>query len=208
MFPATPYDAKGMLNLALRGTDPVVFFESQRLYDMGELFEEGGVPEGYYEVPEGRPAVRRSGTDLTILTIGATLYRALEAADELKEKHGLEAEVIDARFLNPLDLDPIVESVKKTGRIIMSSDAVDRNSFLHTVASNLSQVAFDYLDGPPVVVGSRNWITPAFEMEDSFFPQKEWILDAIHERVVPLEGHQVSTVQTGGEVLRRYREGV
>ena len=208
MFPATPYDAKGMLNLALRGTDPVVFFESQRLYDMGEIFEEGGVPEGYYEVPEGQPAVRRIGKDLTILTIGATLYRALEAADDLKEQYGLEAEVIDARFLNPLDLDPIIESVKKTGKIIMSSDAVDRNSFLHTVAANLTQVAFDRLDGPPVVVGSRNWITPAFEMEDSFFPQKEWILDAIHERVLPLEGHQVSTVQTGGELLRRYREGV
>ncbi len=208
MFPATPYDAKGMLNLALRGTDPVVFFESQRLYDMGEIFVEGGVPEGYYEVEEGMPALRRVGKDLTILTIGATLYRALEAADHLKERYGLEAEVIDARFLNPLDMEPIVESVRKTGRIVMSSDAVDRNSFLHTVASNLSQVAFDYLDGPPVVVGSRNWITPAFEMEDSFFPQKEWILDAIHERVLPLPGHEVTTVQTNGEILRRYRQGV
>mgnify|MGYP006277572517 CR=1 FL=1 len=208
MFPATPYDAKGMLNLALRGTDPVVFFESQRLYDMGELFVEGGVPEGYYEVDEGMPAVRRTGKDLTILTIGATLYRALEAADDLKERYGLDAEVIDARFLNPLNLEPIVESVKKTGKIVMSSDAVDRNSFLHTVASNLSQVAFDYLDGPPVVVGSRNWITPAFEMEDAFFPQKEWIIDAIHERVLPLPGHEVTTVQTAGEVLRRYRQGI
>lgn len=208
MFPATPYDAKGMLNLALRGTDPVVFFESQRLYDIGETFVEGGVPEGYYEIPEGVPAVRRSGKDLTILTIGATLYRALEAADELKDRYGLEAEVIDARFLNPLDMDPILESVKKTGKILMSSDAVDRNSFLHTIASNLSQLAFDYLDGPPVVVGSRNWITPAFEMEDSFFPQKEWILDAIHERLLPLPDHSVSTVQTGGELLRRYRGGV
>jgi 2-oxoisovalerate dehydrogenase E1 component len=115
---------------------------------------------------------------------------------------------MDARFLNPLDFDPIVESVKKTGKIVMSSDAVDRNSFLHTIASNLSQVAFDYLDGPPVVVGSRNWITPAFEMEDSFFPQKEWILDAIHERLLPLPDHSVSTVQTGGEIHRRYRGGV
>ena len=74
-FPATPYDAKGMLNLALRGTDPVVFFESQLLYDMGEQFETGGVPAGYYEVPEGEPAVRRRGKDLTIATLGATLYR-------------------------------------------------------------------------------------------------------------------------------------
>ena len=105
MFPATPYDAKGMLNLALRGTDPVVFFESQRIYDIGELFVPGGVPTGYYEVQEGEPAVRRQGTDLTIVTIGATLYRALEAADILQAKYGISAEVIDARFINPLDYE-------------------------------------------------------------------------------------------------------
>ncbi len=208
MFPATPYDAKGMLNLALRGSDPVIFFESQRLYDIGEMFVEGGVPEGYYEVPEGLPDVKRSGTDLTIVTIGATLYRALEAADELAERWGLSAEVIDARFINPLDLDPIVESVRKTGKIVLASDACERGSFLHTVASNISQLAFDYLDGPPAVVGSRNWITPAFEMEDTFFPQKEWIVDTIHERVLPLDGHKPSTVQTGGDIARRYRRGV
>ncbi len=84
MFPATPYDAKGMLNLALRGTDPVIFFESQRLYTEPEILVEGGVPTGYYEVEEGEPAVRREGKDLTILTVGATLYRALDAAKELE----------------------------------------------------------------------------------------------------------------------------
>ncbi len=208
MFPATPYDAKGMLNLALRGTDPVVFFESQRLYDIGELFEKDGVPEGYYEIPEGEPAVRRTGTDLTIVTVGATLYRALEAADELSAQHGVEAEVIDARFINPLKLEKIVDSVKKTGKLVLASDACERGSFLGTLAANVTQVAFDYLDGPPVVVGSRNWITPAFEMEDSFFPQKEWIIDSIHERLLPLSGHTVTTVQTGGEILKRYAAGV
>ena len=94
-FPATPYDAKGMLNLALRGTDPVVFFESQLLYDVGEQFEAKGVPTGYYEVPEGVPAVRRKGADLTIATIGATLYKAMETAQVLAERYQLEAEVID-----------------------------------------------------------------------------------------------------------------
>jgi 2-oxoisovalerate dehydrogenase E1 component len=208
MFPATPYDAKGMLNLALRGTDPVVFFESQRLYDETEVFVEGGVPEGYYEVPEGQPVVRRQGSDLTIVTVGATLYRALAAADVLEEKHGLSTEVIDARFINPLDYEPIVESVKKTGRVLLSSDACDRGSFLHTMASHLSQLAFDYLDGPVTVVGARNWITPPAEMEDAFFPQAEWLIDAVHERLVPLAGHTVSTVQTDGEMLRRNRLGV
>ncbi len=207
MFPATPYDAKGMLNLALRGTDPVIFFESQRLYGIGEQFEEEGVPEGYYEVPEGEPVVRRTGTDITICTIGATLYVALEAAEEL-EKMGISAEVIDLRFINPLNMDSIVESVKKTGKLVLSSDACERNSFLHTVASTISQVAFDYLDGPAAVVGSRNWITPAAEMEELFFPQKEWLLDTIHERIFPLPDYKVTTVETTGEILRRYRKGV
>ncbi|MGA2764916.1 MAG: thiamine pyrophosphate-dependent enzyme [Spirochaetia bacterium] len=208
MFPATPYDAKGMMNLALRGTDPVVFFESQRIYDIGELFVPGGVPTGYYEVPEGEPALRRQGSDVTIVTIGATLYRAIEAADLLQSKHGISAEVIDARFINPLDYGPIIESVKKTGKCVLASDACERGSFLHTMASNVAQMAFDSLDAPVAVVGARNWITPAAEMEDSFFPQKEWILDTIHERVLPLPGHTVSTNQSVAEMLRRNRRGV
>ena len=208
MFPATPYDAKGMLNLALRGTDPVIFFESQRLYDIGEQFAEGGVPAEYYEVPEGVPDVKRKGSDLTILTIGATLYVALEAAEVLSEQYGIEAEVIDSRFINPFDYEPVVESVKKTGKILLASDACERGSYLHTLASNVGDLAFDYLDAPPVVLGSRNWITPAFEMEDVFFPQKEWVIDTIHERILPLSGHKPTTVQTSGELMRRHRLGV
>ncbi|MCF7937217.1 MAG: dehydrogenase [Spirochaetales bacterium] len=208
MFPATPYDAKGMLNLALHGSDPVVFFESQRLYDKAELFEAGGVPKEYYEVEEGEPAVRKSGSDVTIVTIGATLYKAMEAAEDLENKYNMSAEVIDARFINPLNYEIIVESVKKTGKIVLSSDACDRNSFLHTMASNISRLAFDYLDGPVAVVGSRNWITPGPEMEEAFFPQKEWILDTIHESIQSLSGHEVTTVQTDGEVGRRNRLGV
>jgi 2-oxoisovalerate dehydrogenase E1 component len=208
MFPATPYDAKGMLNLALRGTDPVIFFESQKIYDMGERFVLDGVPEGYYEVEEGMPVVRRTGDHITIATIGATLYTAVEVVDELKEKYGLDAELIDLRFINPLNYDVLVESVKKTGKLVLASDACERNSFLHTVASNVNQIAFDFLDGPPVVVGSRNWITPAAEMETLFFPQKEWIIDTIHERVLPLPGHTPTTVQTADELLRRNRLGV
>ena len=160
MFPSTPYDAKGMLNLALKSTDPVVFFESQKLYGVGEEFEKGGVPEGYYEIPEGEPAVKRKGKDITLITVGATLYEAVKAADILEEKHGISAEVMDLRFLNPLNYDPIIESVKKTGKVLLSSDASERGSFLHNVASNISRLAFDYLDAPPVVVGSKNWITP------------------------------------------------
>jgi len=208
MFPATPYDAKGMLNLALCGSDPVVFFESQKLYDIGEIFIKEGVPEGYYEIEEGEPAVRRLGKDLTMVTIGAALYTALEAVELLEEKYNLDVELIDTRFINPLNYDTIIESVKKTGKIALVSEAVERGSFLYTMAGQISQLAFDYLDGPPIVIGARNWITPAAEMEEMFFPQKEWIVDAIHERLYPLPGHQVSTSQTTGEILRRNRKGI
>jgi len=197
-----------MLALALRGTDPVIFFESQRLYAEPETLVAGGVPKGFYEVEMGEPALRRTGRDLTLVTVGATLYRALEAADVLEQQYGLTCDVIDARFINPLNYGPIVESVKKTGKVLLASDACERGSFMHTMASNLTQLAFDYLDGPIAVVGSRNWITPAAELEESFFPQKEWIIDTIHERILPLPGHKPTTVQATGEILQRNRFGV
>jgi 2-oxoisovalerate dehydrogenase E1 component len=189
VFPATPYDAKGLMNTALQGTDPVIFFESQRIYDIGEMFHEGGVPEGYYEIPLGEPDIKRAGSDVTILTIGATLYRAMDAAKILEERHNFSAEVVDARSMVPFNYERVIESVKKTGRIVISGDASARGSFLRDLASNITELAFDFLDAPPVVVGSRNWITPAHELEDYFFPQPEWIVDAIHERIVPLPGH-------------------
>jgi 2-oxoisovalerate dehydrogenase E1 component len=207
-FPATPYDAKGMLNLALRGTDPVVFFESQRLYTEPERLAPGGVPVDYYEVPLGEPVVRRQGGDVTIITIGATLYRALEAADELQARYGVAAEVMDLRFINPLNYAPLLASIRKTHRVVVASDACERGSFLHTLASNLSQLAFDDLDGPVAVVGARNWITPPAELEDAFFPQKEWIIDALHEQVLRLPGHMPSTAAGSEEILERNRLGI
>ncbi|MEI6276282.1 MAG: thiamine pyrophosphate-dependent enzyme [Prolixibacteraceae bacterium] len=208
VFPVTPYDAKGLMNTALQGTDPVVFFESQRVYDIGEQFHAGGVPEGYYEIPMGEPDIKRSGKDVTILTIGATLYRALDAAKILQEKYGVSAEVIDARSLVPFNYEPVVESVKKTGRILISGDANSRGSFLNDLARNITELAFDYLDAPPVVVGSRNWITPAYELEEAFFPQASWFLDAIHEKIVPLAGHVVGENFSDMEQIRRAKLGV
>jgi 2-oxoisovalerate dehydrogenase E1 component len=207
-FPATPNDAKGMLNLALRGTDPVVFFESQLLYDLGEQFEKGGVPAGYFETPEGQPAVRKTGKDLTIATLGATLYRAMDVAKELEAKYGVSTEVIDLRFIAPLDYTVLVESVKKTGKLLLASDAAERGSFLHTVASNVQTLAFDHLDAPVAVIGSRNWITPAAEMEELYFPQNDWLIDAVHERILPLPGRTPATNQSTLELARRARLGV
>ena len=142
-FPATPYDAKGLMASALVGTDPVVFFESQRIYDVGEQFHEGGVPKDYYEIPFGKADVKREGKDITILTFGAVLYRAIKAADELKEKYGMEAEIIDARTLVPFDYDTVIESVKKTGRIVIVTDACERGSFASEVARQITEMAFD-----------------------------------------------------------------
>jgi 2-oxoisovalerate dehydrogenase E1 component len=208
IFPTTPYDAKGLVNSALQGTDPVIVFESQRIYDIGELFHESGVPEGYYEIPIGEPDIKRAGKDVTILTIGSTLYTALDAAKILQEKYGMSAEVIDARSIVPFNYDLVIESVKKTGRIILASDACERGSVLNEMAQTITETAFDYLDAPPVVVGSRNWITPAYELEQYFFPQKEWILDAIHTKLIPLNGHVPSNDFSLVEQLRRNRLGV
>lgn len=208
VFPATPYDAKGLMNAALQGTDPVIFFESQRIYDIGEMFHSGGVPEEYFEIPFGEPDIKRKGDDISILSIGAALYPAIKAADTLQEKYGLSAEVIDARSLVPFNYSPVIESVKKTGRILLTSDASTRGSFLKEMAQTITELAFDYLDAPPVVVGSRNWIIPAFELEEFFFPQPDWILDAIHERILPLNNHITKNDFTFEKTLKLNKEGV
>lgn len=207
-FPATPYDAKGLMNAALQGTDPVIFFESQRIYDIGEQFHEGGVPKGYYEIEMGEPDIKRSGEDITFLTVGYTLYQALKAADELQEKYGMSAEVIDARSLVPFNYEKVIESVKKTGKIIIAGDATERGSFLNDLATNISQLTFDYLDAPVCVLGSRNWITPAHELEDSFFPQPSWFIDMIHERIQPLKDYIPGQNFTDGELVKRSKRGI
>ncbi|MBD14323.1 MAG: dehydrogenase [Planctomycetaceae bacterium] len=208
VFPATPYDAKGLMYSALMGTDPVVFFESQRLYDQPELFHEGGVPTEAYEIPFGEPDIKKAGNDLTILSIGATLYRALDAAEELADKYGISCEVIDARTIVPFNFAKVIESIKKTRKIVLTSDACERGSALQTFAAKITQFAFDELDGPPVVVGARNWITPADEIEDSFFPQPSDIIDAIHEHILPLQGYKPVRECSTSELLRRSEAGV
>lgn len=208
VFPTTPYDAKGLMNTALTGTDPVIFFESQRIYDVAEEFNPGGVPEGFYEIPIGEPDVKRQGKDLTILTIGATLYRAMQAADELESRFGVSCEIIDARSIVPFNYDRVIESVSKTRKILLASDACERGSTLQTFASKISQLAFDELDAPPVVVGARNWITPADEVEDAFFPYPCDIIDAVHEHIMPLAGYTVSRNCSAAELERRSAQGI
>ena len=181
VYPVTPYDAKGLMTAALAQDDPVFVFESQRLYS-----RTGEVPAGTVKVRIGEPRVVRVGGDVTLLTIGPTLYRALDAADELSARHGIEAEVIDARTIVPLELDRIVASVQKTGRLLVASDATQRGSFSNTIAADVQRAAFDYLDAPVVVVGSPDCITPAAELEDDYFPGARRIISELHHSILPL----------------------
>ena len=159
-------------------------------------------------MPIGVPDIKRAGRDITIITAGATLYTAIDAAGTLKSAYNMEAEIIDLRTLTPLNYAIILESVRKTGRVLLSSDACQRGSYLNDVARNITDLAFDDLDAPPVVVGSRNWIVPAHELEKHFFPQPEWLIDAIHEKIVPLPGHSAAANFTKVEQIRREKAGV
>ncbi len=208
IFPATPADAKGLMTAALEGTDPVICFESQRIYDKGEEFLKDGVPEGVYEVKLGDPDVKREGKDVTILSIGAVLYRALDAAKTLEEKYNISAEVIDARSIVPFDYTKVIESVKKTGRIVIVGDACERGSIMKDMAADIAELAFDYLDAPPVAFGSKNWITPCYELDPYFFPQADGIVDIINDKLLPLPGHVSKNNFSDIEKLERYKVGL
>jgi 2-oxoisovalerate dehydrogenase E1 component len=208
VFPATPYSAKGLLASAMRGSDPVVFFESQRLYNQPEIFQPGGVPAEYYTLPIGEPAIVKEGKDLTILTFGATLYRAVDAAKRFESEFGVSVEIIDGRTLVPFNYGPVLDSVKKTGKIIVASDACERGSYLHTVAGQLSQMAFDALDAPVCVVGAPNWIVPPAEMEEEYFPQAFSFLDAYHQQIKPLAGYTPVVDRSPDEMVYLNKHGI
>ena len=184
VYPATPYDAKGLMASSLCSNDPTIFFESQRLYDKVEIFTENGVPKNYYTVPFGKAVKRRSGKDITILTIGASLYAALDASIELIN-HNIDAEIIDARSLVPFDYEMLLNSVKLTGRLLIVSEAVERGSFANTIATNVSKVAFKNLKASPMIIGAPNWIAPGADMEKTYSPQSEDILDLVFRDFFP-----------------------
>jgi 2-oxoisovalerate dehydrogenase E1 component len=132
----------------------------------------------------------------------------MDAVKELEETHGISCEVIDARSIVPFNYEKVIASVKKTRKILLTSDACERGSALQTLAAKITQLAFDELDGPPVVVGARNWITPADEVEDSFFPQPSDMIDAVHEHILPLNGYQTVRRCDREDLLRRSAKGV
>ena len=193
IYPATPFDAKGLMSSAIASDDPVVVFESQRLYNKVEEFR-SDVPSDDYRLPFGAPDVKRTGQDATVLTIGPTLFPTLAAADALADT-GVLLEVIDARSLVPFDYDPVITSLKKTGRLLIVSEACERGSFAMTLAANLTRFAFKYLKAAPRVLGSPNWIVPGADMEDTYFPQTEDIVDAVMIDLIEDSGYKRTGVR-------------
>ncbi len=143
--PATPYDAKGLLKSAVRDDDPVVFLEHKRTYRLVR----GEVPEAEYTLPIGRADVKRSGSDVSVVTYGLMVHHCLEAAEELA-REGVDVEVVDLRTVRPLDHETILESVKKTGKIVVVHEDTKAGGVGAEVAAVVSEEAFEYLDGPVV----------------------------------------------------------
>jgi 2-oxoisovalerate dehydrogenase E1 component beta subunit len=174
--PATPYDAKGLIKAAIRDDDPVLFFEHKLLYRNPKIKQE--VPADDYIVPIGKAAVRREGRGLSIITYGAMVYTALEAADRL-EQEGIDAEVIDLRTLQPFDRDTIVESVKKTSKVIILHEATRTGGMAGEITAVINEEAFEYLDGPVVRVTSIDTPVPySPPLEEYFLPQVDDVLTA------------------------------
>ena len=174
VYPATPYDAKGMLKSAIRDNNPVLFAESQALYSM-----KGPVPEGDYIVPLGVADIKREGGDITLVAWGPLVHDCLKAAEELKAGKNINAEVIDLRSLVPLDLETILRSVQKTGRCVVASQAIHIGSYTGEIASTIQDAVFDYLDAPVKRVGAKNGIAPQSHiLEAAFLPNVNDILDA------------------------------
>jgi len=172
--PATAYDAKGLIKAAIRDDDPVLFFEHKFLYR--RIKEE--LPAGDYIVPIGKAAIRRAGRDLSILTYGAMVWTALEAAKTL-EAEGIDAEVVDLRTLFPLDETTILESVAKTNKAILLHEATRTGGIGAEIAAVLAERCFEYLDGPLVRVTAPDTPVPySPPLEEFFLPNAEKVCRA------------------------------
>lgn len=171
--PSNPHDAKGLLLASIRDPDPVLFFEPKRIYRAAK----GDVPEGDYTVPIGKAAVVREGNHVTLLAWGAMLYEAIAAADEAR-KQGIEAEIVDLRTLWPVDVDTIVASVKKTGRVVVVHEAPRTCGFGAELVAIVNEKAFDHLEAPPARVCGFDTPFP-YALEMDYLPLAHRILPAI-----------------------------
>lgn len=174
VVPSTPYDTKGLLVQSIRDDDPVIFLEHKNLYGF-----EGEVPEGLYAIPFGEAAVVREGRGATVVGYGLMVHRALDAAAQLA-KDGVEIEVIDLRTLSPLDIDTVIESVEKTGRLVCVDEANPRCSIAADVAAQVAQSAFGALKGPIQMVTAPHTPVPfSPTLEDLYIPGAAQIVDAV-----------------------------
>ena len=176
VMPSTPYDAKGLLKTAIRDDNPVVFIEHKIIY-----FSIGEVPDGEYTIPFGEADVKRQGKDVTVVATGITVGRALKAARILADE-GIEAEVIDPRTLVPLDMETIVQSLRKTHRLVVAHQAPKRGGFGAEIAAQVQELAFDELDAPVQRVAGLD--TPApynVELEKKAFVYEEDIIDGVRQ---------------------------
>jgi pyruvate dehydrogenase E1 component beta subunit len=181
VMPSTPYDAKGLLKSAIRYDDPVVFLEHKLLYR--RIQEE--VPEEEYLIPIGKADIKREGSDVTVIATGAMVHQALEAAETLEESENISVEVVDPRTLLPLDEGTILESVKKTGRVVIVHEAPVTGGYGAEVSAAIAERAIEYLDGPILRVGAPWCSVPANRNleQNHYLPTAGKIADAVLEVV-------------------------
>ncbi|KJS86604.1 MAG: hypothetical protein JM58_06525 [Peptococcaceae bacterium BICA1-8] len=174
VLPSTPYDAKGLLKTAIRDDNPVLFFEHKLLYTVT-----GEVPEEEYTIPFGVADIKRAGRDVTIVATGYMVTKSLQAAEELA-KEGIDAEVIDPRTLVPLDKATIIQSVKKTGRLVIVDEGHKTGGITGELAAIVVEEAFDYLDAPVQRLGSLDVPVPfSPSLEKIFAPSEKDIIAAV-----------------------------
>lgn len=175
--PSNSYDAKGLIKAAIRDPDPVIFFEHKKLYRLPRLREE--LPEEDYIVEIGKARIARKGEDLSIITFGAQVLNALDAAEILEKENDLSVEVIDLRTLSPLDKDAILATVKKTNRVMILHEASLTGGIGGEISAIIAEEAFEWLDAPPIRVASIDSPVPfAPTMEDYYLPQVTEIVEA------------------------------
>jgi len=176
VMPATSYDVKGLLKTAIRDDNPVVFLEHKMIYLI-----KGEVPEEEYTIPFGEADIKREGSDITIVAYSNMLFKSLEAAKEL-EKDGISCEVVDPRTLVPLDIDTIIDSVKKTGRLVVVTEACKRGSVASDISAKVTEKAFDWLDAPVKIVAGLNTPIPYNStLEQASIPHSKDIIAAVKD---------------------------
>jgi pyruvate dehydrogenase E1 component beta subunit len=174
--PGTPADAKGLLKSAIRSNDPVLFIENATLYQV-----RGEVPDGDYLIPIGKSTIQRHGKDVTIVTYSKGLEISMKAAEELA-KGGIEAEIVDLRSLRPLDMDPVIESFKKTNRAVIVEEGWKSYGVGAEVSSRIYEQAFDYVDAPVMRVAQKEVPLPYNrELEQDALPQPADVVNAVRE---------------------------